>query len=230
MSAPRRFLFTSEQVSAGHPDKLCDFISDSVLDAALSQSKDSRVAIETAAKNNSVMVFGEINCPGDLNFEKLVRNAAKEVGYDNLDKGFDYKNCMVIVNIDKQSEEIAQAVGKLDEDDIGAGDQGIMFGYATNEDPSFMPVSYVYATKILKKLRECMDSGTLPWVRPDAKSQVTVEYEDTEKGMKPLRVHTVLVSTQHDPHLDVQTIAAAVKEHVIPVSYTHLTLPTICSV
>ena len=215
MTEPRKFLFSSEQVSAGHPDKLCDFISDSILDAALTISKDSRVAIETAAKMNSVMVFGEITCPGELNFEKIVRNAAKEVGYDDIAKGFDYKNCMVIVNVDKQSQEIQDAVGKLEEEDIGAGDQGIMFGYATDEDPSFMPVSYVYANNLLKKLKECMENGTLPWLRPDAKSQVTVEYEETDKGMKPLRVHTILISTQHDPHLDNQTIGSAIKEHVI---------------
>jgi len=215
VSTPKRYLYTSEQVSGGHPDKLCDYVSDSVLDACLEIDPNARVACETAVKNNNIMVFGEISMQGEISIESVVRKAAKEIGYDDYSKGFDYKNCQVIVNIDRQSPEITTAVGEIGKEDIGAGDQGIMFGYATDEHESFMPISYVFATDLLKKLRECMDDGTLPWVRPDAKSQVTVEYEESDMGLKPIKVHTVLLSTQHSPNVTQEEIQRSIQEHII---------------
>lgn len=211
----RRYLFTSEQVNCGHPDKLCDYISDSVLDAALEVDKDARVAIESAAKNNCVSIMGEITCAGELNFERIIREAVKFIGYDDIAKGLNHANMQVSINVDYQSQEIHEAVGVKGVEDIGAGDQGIMFGYATDEHPSFMPTSYVFATDLLKKYDELRRDGTFPWARPDAKSQVTLHYEQSPQGQKVLSVHTVLMSLQHSTDITTEEIAKQIKEKVV---------------
>ena len=211
----RRYLFSSENVSGGHPDKLCDYVSDSVLDAVMTLDPLGRVACETSVKNNTMFVFGEITCAKELNIESIARNAAKEIGYDSIDKGFDYKNCQIIICIDKQSNEIKQAVDSNDLENLGAGDQGIMFGYATNEHESLMPVTYVLATTLLKVLEEKRNDGTLPWSRPDAKAQVTVEYEQTDDGLKAIRVDTILMSVQHSPDVTQEQIKQDLQDHVI---------------
>jgi S-adenosylmethionine synthetase len=219
-----KYLFTSESVSGGHPDKLCDYVSDSILDACLEVDPDAKVACETASKGNMIMILGEISCAQPVNYEQVIRKAAKELGYDSWDIGLDYKNCQVIVSIDVQSREIGSSVHENKPiDEIGAGDQGFMMGYATNETEELMPLSYVLATKLLKKLDDHRKDKSFPWVRPDAKSQVTVEYEETNGHLKPLRVHTVLMSIQHSPEISTaeirnQITTKLIKE-VIPEKY-----------
>jgi len=215
--ADNEFLFSSESVNEGHPDKLCDVVSDAVLDACLAADPDSFVACETASKTNMVMVFGEITTKGKIDYEKVVREACLGIGYDAPEKGLDGAKCNVIVALEAQSPDIAQGVhqGKKEED-IGAGDQGIMFGYACNETPVKMPLSHYLATQLGKRLTDVRKNGTCPWVRPDGKTQVTCVYSKNEKGIiKPERVHTVLISTQHDDKVDNAKIAADLKEHVI---------------
>jgi len=220
------FLFTSESVNEGHPDKLADIVSDAVLDACLEQDVNSFVACETATKTNMVMIFGEITTEAKINFETVIRNAIKDVGYDDAEKGLDYRMCNVIVAIEKQSPDIAQGVHQGRElDDMGAGDQGIMFGYATDECDERMPLSHVWATKLGKRLTDVRKTGLLPWVRPDGKTQVTVVYRNDNGRMVPQWVHTVLISTQHDDsmtsqhaQLRQQLIQHVVRE-VIPESY-----------
>jgi len=210
------FLFTSEAVTNGHPDKLCDYISDSVLDACLEQDPNSKVACESACKSNMVMVFGEITSNAKISYEQVVREAIKNVGYDSIEKGCDYKNCTVMVAIEQQSVEIAESVHvNKKEEDVGAGDQGLMIGYACDETPELMPLSHHLALKICEKLNELRNKNTLSWLRPDAKSQVTVEYKLEGKHIVPVRVHTVLVSTQHAPEISQEEITKQVKEHII---------------
>ncbi len=221
MNSPH-LLFTSESVTEGHPDKLCDQISDGVLDACLEQDPFSRVACETATKTGFVILMGEITTRANLNFDDLARKIILDIGYDNSLKGFDGNTCAVQVAISKQSGDIAMGVDKALEaktgamseaevDAIGAGDQGMMFGYACNETAQLMPMPIYLAHNLSRRLAEVRKNSTLPWLRPDGKSQVTVEYQYG----KPKRVDTVLVSTQHAPEISHAEIRESVIEHVI---------------
>lgn len=216
------YLFTSESVTEGHPDKLCDQVSDAVLDACLEQDPLSRVACETATKTGFVMVLGEITTRAFVNFDELVRRVVKEIGYDSTDKGFDGNTCAVMSAIANQSGDIAMGVDKALEaksgemseaeiEAIGAGDQGMMFGFACNETDALMPMPIHVAHNLTRKLSEVRKSGELAWLRPDGKSQVTVEYH---KG-KPARIDTVLISTQHAPEISHTEICEQVIEHII---------------
>jgi S-adenosylmethionine synthetase len=209
-------LFTSECVSEGHPDKLCDQVSDAVLDAVLREDPNGKVACETASKTGMVMVFGEITTNSNIDFQKVVRDAVKDIGFDDSAKGFDYKTCNVLVAIEKQSVDIAGGVhvGRSLED-VGAGDQGHMFGYATDETPEMMPLTHVLAAKLCERLVECRKKNILPWLRPDAKTQVTVEYKTDGGAVVPQRVHTIVISTQHDENVTNDVIAKELKDKVI---------------
>ncbi|KAL0925260.1 hypothetical protein M5K25_003579 [Dendrobium thyrsiflorum] len=195
------FLFTSESVNEGYPDKLCDQISDAILDACLEQDPDSKVACETCSKTNMVMIFGEITTKENVDYEKIVRDTCRAIGFVSDDVGLDADNCKVLVNIEQQSPDIAQGVhGHFTKrpEEICADDQGHMFSYATDETPELMPLSHVLATKLGARLTEVRKNSTCPWLRPDGKTQVTVEYRNDGGAMVPIRVHTVLISTQHD--------------------------------
>jgi S-adenosylmethionine synthetase len=210
------FLFTSESVNEGHPDKLCDQVSDAVLDACLKQDPASKVACETCTKTNLLMIFGEITTKAKINFEQVVRDALAKIGYDAKEKGLDYKTCSVIVAIEQQSPDIAQGV-HVDRkaEDIGAGDQGHMFGYATDETKELMPLTHLLATQLGARLTEVRKKGILKWVRPDGKTQVTIEYKKEGGAMIPIRVHTIVISTQHDESVTLEKIQADLMEHVI---------------
>lgn len=213
------FLFTSESVGEGHPDKMCDQISDAVLDACLKQDPMSRVACESATTTGFVMVFGEITTNAILDYQRIVRDTIKEIGYDSSDKGFDYKTCGVQVAVGLQSQEISDCVtSSTDCGEQGAGDQGLMFGYATDETEDCMPLTVTLAHNLNRRLAECRRNGTLPWLRPDTKTQVTIEYVDENGDIRPTRIHTVLVSTQHSSSITQQEIKEAILEQVIKVA------------
>ena len=210
-------VFTSESVSEGHPDKLCDAVSDAVLDACLAKDPKSRVACETLAKTGMVVVAGEITTKAIVNYAEVARQAVCKIGYDHQDSGFNGNICAVLVAIESQSPDIAQgvdakkAVGKAKAEQ-GAGDQGMMFGYACDETPELMPMPIILAHRIMRTLTDLRKAGKMPWVRPDSKSQVSVEYD---KDGKPVRIDTIVVSTQHSPHVSNQQIRREIIEKVI---------------
>ncbi len=210
---PQPFLFTSESVSEGHPDKVADQVSDGVLDAILAEDPHARVACETLVSTGLVVISGEITTTAHPNYREIAQNVIRHIGYDNSDIGFDYKSCAILTAINRQSPDIAQGVNEGEGIDLdqGAGDQGLMFGYACNETPSLMPLPIYYAHRIMQRQAELRKDGRLPWLRPDAKSQITVKYVDG----KPTAIDTVVVSTQHDPDVSHAQLSEAVIEQII---------------
>lgn len=216
----KKWLFTSESVTEGHPDKMCDQISDAILDAILECDPNGRVACETTAATGMVLVAGQISTNCYIDIPKIVREVVGDIGYTRAKFGFDNSTCAVLTSIDEQSSDIAMGVNaalefkenKLDENDvIGAGDQGLMFGYACNETDAYMPMPIYLAHNLARKLSEVRKNNTLDYLRPDGKTQVTVEYHDN----KPVRVDTIVISTQHDEQVSIETIARDLKEHII---------------
>ena len=193
----RHTYFASESVSKGHPDKVCDHVSDAVLDAMLAQDPNSRVACETMVSTGLCVLAGEITSNAQIDFQSVVRDAIRDIGYTDAEMGFDYKTCAVLVGLDKQSPDIAMGVKETLSEDQGAGDQGMMFGYAVNETPELMPLPIHLAHELMRSVTAARETGDLKYLRPDAKSQVVVEYD----GKKPVHVHTVVISTQHSPEV-----------------------------
>src|SRR6187402_1797348 len=214
-------VFTSESVSEGHPDKLADQISDAVLDAILKDDPNARVAVETLVKTGMAIVAGEVRTSTYVDLEDLIRQVILDIGYNSSDVGFDGASCAVLNAIGKQSSDIAMGVDEADDKDLGAGDQGLMFGYATNETAVLMPAPVFYAHRLVEKQAQLRKSGELPWLRPDAKSQVTLRYENG----KPVAIDAVVLSTQHSPSVKQSEIHEAVREliidHVLPAEWLH---------
>src|SRR3989344_2671225 len=207
----RNYFFTSESVTEAHPDKMCDQISDAILDAMIRGDPNSRVAVETATKTGLILVFGEVTTKTYVDVQSIVRKTIREIGYNRPEYGFDADACSVLISLSEQSGDIAMGVDEKAEKEQGAGDQGMMFGYATNETPEFMPLPITMAHKLTQKLADARKSNEIPWLRPDGKSQVTVEYEDG----KPVRIDAVVVSTQHSPDVSHDTIHNEVIEKII---------------
>ncbi|MFM2318093.1 MAG: methionine adenosyltransferase [Pseudomonadota bacterium] len=205
------YLFTSESVSEGHPDKMCDQISDAILDAILAKDKYARVACETLTKTGMVVLAGEITTTAEIDYENIVRGVVNDIGYNNSEIGFDGHTCAVINALGKQSPDIAMGVDRAKPEEQGAGDQGLMFGYASNETEVLMPAALTFAHRLVKRQAEVRKNGTLPWLRPDAKSQVTVRYEDG----KIVAIDAVVLSTQHSPEIGLDDLRLAVMENVI---------------
>ena len=207
------FLFTSESVSEGHPDKVADQISDAILDAIIDQDSNARVAAETMAATNLIVLAGEISSNSKVDYEKIARNTLKEIGYDNPEYGIDYKTCDIVIKYGEQSRDIGQGVdGAMDDSkDQGAGDQGIMFGYACNETPELMPLPIWLSHRLVERQAMLRKDGRLSWLRPDAKSQVTINYQNNQ----PNAIDTIVLSTQHDPDIDINDLKDAVVEEII---------------
>ncbi|HUH17244.1 MAG TPA: methionine adenosyltransferase [Methylomirabilota bacterium] len=219
MSSTASILFTSESVTEGHPDKLCDAVADAVLDDVLAHDPDARCAVEVATTTGLVLVLGEITTTHYVDMQEVVRRTVREVGYNDSRLGFDWETCGTLTAIKEQSPDIARGVDHaleartgLEADELGAGDQGMMFGYATDETDELMPMPIMLAHRVARRLAQVRKDGTLPYLRPDGKSQVTVEYD---ADGSPARVHTVLVSSQHDPDVVMEDLAAAVRTHVV---------------
>ncbi len=204
-------IFTSESVSEGHPDKLADQISDAVVDAMLKDDPESRIAVETMVKTGMAIVAGEVRTSTYVDLEDLIREVILDIGYNSSDVGYDGKSCAVINAIGKQSSDIAMGVDEGEDKDLGAGDQGLMFGYATNETDVLMPAPIYYSHRLVERQAEVRKNGTLPWLRPDAKSQLTLRYEND----KPVGVEAVVLSTQHDPSINLDDLREAVLEDII---------------
>ena len=207
----RNYLFTSESVSEGHPDKVADQISDAVLDAIFTQDPAARVACETLVTTGMVLIAGEITTSAWVEMQNVVRQTVKKIGYNHSDMGFDWESCAVLTSIDKQSADIALGVNATNDHEQGAGDQGIMFGYATNETEVLMPAPITYAHRLMQRQAEVRNNGALPWLRPDAKSQVTFRYEDN----KPVAIEAVVLSTQHSPDITYKALKEAVMDDII---------------
>ncbi|MCH8977577.1 MAG: methionine adenosyltransferase, partial [Proteobacteria bacterium] len=205
------FLFTSESVSEGHPDKVADQVSDSIVDALIAQDPKSRIACETMVNTGMAVIAGEVTSTATVDFPEIVRETIREIGYTNSDIGYDADTIAVIISLDKQSMDIAMGVDEGDEKEQGAGDQGMMFGFACNETNSLMPAAIEYAHQLVRKQSEVRKSGKLDWLRPDAKSQVTLRYEDD----KPVGVEAVVLSTQHSPEISLDDLREAVMEEII---------------
>ena len=205
------YLFTSESVSEGHPDKVSDQISDAVLDAILAQDPNARVACETLCSTGLIVLSGEITTHATVDYNVIARNTVERIGYTSSDIGFDAKTCAVLTAFNKQSPDIAQGVDRQEEMDQGAGDQGLMFGYACDETPQLMPMPIFYSHRLVEKQAQLRKAGRLPWLRPDAKSQVSVRYQDG----KPQHIDTVVISTQHDPDVSHKDLSEAVIEEII---------------